>query len=108
MEHALTIGISNVKPLSVLLGLKMAPTALGRHFVTSMLDLPNNEPKVCFVATDYGMPGVPLSLACHLKLEERIGWPAQQLLENCSMRLHTSKGTLTLVFPIRHFDIKMH
>eukprot|EP00435_Cladocopium_sp_Y103_P069163 s112_g32.t2 len=73
-----------------------------RHCVTRMLDLPNNEPPVCFVATDYGVPDLPLSLACHLKLDERIGRPAPHLLEGCSLRLHTSKGTSSDATIFRH------
>ena len=47
-----------------------------------------------FVATDYGVQDVPLSLACHLKVDELNGWGAvSQLPEGCSLRLHTSKGT---------------
>lgn len=76
--------------------------ATSRHCVTQMLDLPNNEPPVCFVATDYGVPDLPLSLACHLKLDERIGRPAPNLLEGCSLRLHTSKGTSSDATIFRH------
>lgn len=76
--------------------------ATSRHCVTRMLDLPNNEPPVCFVATDYGVPDLPLSLACHLKLDERIGRPAANLLEGCSLRLHTSKGTSSDATIFRH------
>ena len=47
-----------------------------------------------FVATDYGVQDVPLSLACHLKVDELSGWPVSQLPEGCSLRLHTSKGML--------------
>lgn len=49
-----------------------------------------------FVATDYGVQDVPLSLACHLKVDELNGWPVSQLPEGCSLRLHTSKGTCFL------------
>jgi len=73
-----------------------------RHGAPRQRDLPNNEPPVCFVATDYGVQDVPLSLACHLKVDELNGWPVSQLPEGCSLRLHTSKGTVKDAMIFRH------